>query len=61
MDMIYIVNYSVLLDIKLILLTVKTMFVKSATEGVDEERDERLSAKENEEKRRKETVNTIGE
>lgn len=56
MDMIYIANYSFLLDIKIILLTTKTMFVKSATEGLDEENDRMLSADEKEEKRRSETV-----
>ena len=60
MDMIYIVNYSFLLDIKLILLTVKTMFVKSATEGVDEERDVMLSTEEKEQKRRDYTIQKIG-
>ena len=59
MDMIYIINYSLLLDVKIILLTGKTMFVKSATEGVDEEKDKELLAEENEEKRREETVKNI--
>ena len=59
MDMIYIVNYSLLLDIKLILLTAKTMFVKSATEGIDEERDAMLSASEKETERRSETAQQI--
>lgn len=36
MDITYIENYSVWLDIKLILLTVKILFVKENTEGVDE-------------------------
>lgn len=61
MDMIYIVNYSFMLDIKIVLLTIKTMFVKSSTEGVDEERDMELSSAENEIKRREETLNNIGE
>ena len=60
MDMIYVVNYSFLLDIKLILLTIKTMFVKSATEGLDEERDAELSSEENERKRREETLRQLG-
>lgn len=60
MDMIYIINYSFLLDIKIILLTAKTMFIKSATEGLDEERDSILSSAENEEKRRMETVKKLG-
>ena len=35
LDMMYIENYSLLLDIKLILLTVKIMFSKDSTEGID--------------------------
>ena len=61
MDMIYILNFSILLDIKLILLTVKTMFMKSATEGVDEERDAILSSVLKEEKRREATMERIEE
>lgn len=61
MDMIYITNYSFLLDIKLILLTTKTMFVKSSTEGLDEEKDRVLSAEYKEEKRRTETVKLLDE
>lgn len=39
-DLIYIQKFSVILDIKLVLMTVKIMFVKDSTEGVDEEFDE---------------------
>ncbi|MCR4693665.1 MAG: sugar transferase [Firmicutes bacterium] len=60
MDMIYVVNYSFMLDIKIIFLTVKTMFVKSATEGIDEERDKMLVSEENEKKRREETLRQLG-
>ena len=35
-DLYYITHYSLLLDIKIILLTTKTMFLKSAAEGEDE-------------------------
>lgn len=35
-DIYYIANYSLLLDIKILLLTAKTMFLKSAAEGVDD-------------------------
>ena len=35
MDLMYIENYSILLDIKLILMTVQTMFKKESTEGFD--------------------------
>ena len=37
LDLFYIENYSLWLDIKLILMTVKTVLRKSATEGVGEE------------------------
>ena len=59
MDLIYITNYSFLLDIKLIILTTKTMFVKSATEGLNEENDKMLSSEEKEEQRRAETVKIL--
>ncbi|MBO5221128.1 MAG: exopolysaccharide biosynthesis polyprenyl glycosylphosphotransferase [Clostridia bacterium] len=36
LDLMYIQNYSLLLDIRLILLTVKIMFMKESTEGFDE-------------------------
>lgn len=61
MDVIYITNYSFLLDIKIILLTTKTMFVKSATEGLDEEKDKNLTSEDKEEKRRTETMKMLGE
>ena len=35
LDLIYITNYSLLMDIKIILLTVKVLFMKENTEGVD--------------------------
>lgn len=38
MDMMYIQNYSFLLDIELILMTLKIMFIKESTEGVVEEK-----------------------
>ena len=60
MDIIYIVNYSVLLDIKIILLTGKTMFVKSATEGFDEEKDTEMLSDEKEKARREETLQSFG-
>ena len=57
MDITYGTNYSILLDVKLILLTMKIMFMKSATEGVDEERDADLSAVERETRRRSSSKN----
>lgn len=38
MDMMYIQNYSFLLDIQLILMTLKIVFIKESTEGVEEEK-----------------------
>ena len=35
LDLIYIANYSILMDIKILLLTVKILFVRENTEGVD--------------------------
>ena len=35
LDLTYIANYSILMDIKIILLTFKILFVKENTEGVD--------------------------
>lgn len=52
MDITYGTTYSLLLDIKLILLTVRIMFTKSATEGVDEQRDADLAAEHREVRRR---------
>lgn len=36
MDLIYIENFSLLLDLKIMLMTVKTIFEKESTEGIDE-------------------------
>lgn len=36
LDLIYIENFSLLLDLKIIMMTVKTIFVKESTEGIDE-------------------------
>lgn len=36
MDLIYIQNFSLLLDLKIIFMTVKTIFEKESTEGIDE-------------------------
>lgn len=38
LDMMYIENYSILLDIKLILMTVKILFMKESTEGFTDEK-----------------------
>ena len=35
LDLMYIENYSILLDIKLILLTIRILFKKESTEGID--------------------------
>ena len=42
LDLYYIENYSVIDDIKLILLTLKIIFNKDATEGVKEDEEENI-------------------
>lgn len=59
MDIIYGTTYSFLLDIKIILLTAKIMFMKSATAGVDEELDVSLSSAEKESERRNSALSFI--
>lgn len=41
MDLIYIETYSVLLDIKLLILTLKILFMRESTEGVDNKKDKK--------------------
>lgn len=48
LDMIYAIKYSFWLDIKLVILTVRTMFIKESTEGVDEEFERVLNTPEKE-------------
>ena len=38
LDLMYIQNYSLLLDIKLLLMTVKIMFIKESTDGFDSDK-----------------------
>lgn len=45
LDLIYIQNYSLLLDIRLILMTIKIMFMKESTEGFTEERKKEIQEK----------------
>ena len=47
----YIENYSIVLDIKLMLLTLRIMFSKDSTEGIDKARER--------EKQRDELINEI--
>ena len=42
LDLMYIENYSVLLDLKLILMTVKVMFMKESTEGFTSSASEKM-------------------
>lgn len=56
MDMLYGATYSFALDIKIILLTVKIMFMKSATMGVDDALDLKLASPEREQERRKASI-----
>lgn len=46
LDLMYIQNYSILLDIKLILMTIKIIFMKESTEGFDEKRIHEIQSKE---------------
>ena len=45
LDLMYIQNYSLLLDIRLILMTVKIMFMKESTEGFTEENSKKINEK----------------
>ena len=45
LDLMYIQNYSFLLDIKLILMTVKIMFMKESTEGFTKENSKKINEK----------------
>ncbi len=45
LDLMYIQNYSFFLDIKLILMTVKIMFMKESTEGFTEEKSKKINKK----------------
>lgn len=45
LDLMYIQNYSLLLDIKLILMTIKIMFTKDSTEGFEEEDSKKITEK----------------
>ena len=46
LDLMYIQNYSILLDIKLILMTIKIIFMKESTEGFDEKQINEIQMKE---------------
>ncbi len=45
LDLMYIQKYSLLLDIKLLLMTVKIMFIKESTEGFSEEASKKIGEK----------------
>ena len=44
MDLIYIETYSLLLDIKLLILTIKVLFMRESTEGFDAKANENVRA-----------------
>lgn len=46
LDLMYIQNYSILLDLKLILMTVKIIFMKESTEGFDEKQISEIQSRE---------------
>lgn len=45
LDLIYIQNYSILLDLRLLLMTIKIMFMKESTEGFTEEQKKEIQEK----------------
>ncbi len=45
LDLMYIQNYSFFLDIRLILMTIKIMFIKESTEGFTEEKSKKITNK----------------
>ncbi len=45
LDLMYIQNYSILLDVKLILMTIKIMFMKESTEGFEVEKSQKINKK----------------
>ncbi|MBR4123161.1 MAG: sugar transferase, partial [Clostridia bacterium] len=49
LDLMYIQNYSFFLDIRLILMTVKIMFMKESTEGFTKENSKKIADKSQEE------------
>ncbi len=50
LDLMYIENYSLLLDLKLIVMTFKILFVKESTEGFDESANAKINSKGDQEK-----------
>ncbi len=50
LDLMYIQNYSLLLDIRLIFMTVKIMFMKESTEGFTKENSQKINEKSNQNK-----------
>ena len=46
LDMMYIENYSLMLDIKLIILTLRIIFSKDSTEGIDKAEENKRRARE---------------
>ena len=45
MDLIYVETYSLLLDLKLLILTIKVLFMKESTEGFNEKENEKVMQK----------------
>ena len=56
MDLIYIVNYSPLLDIQIILETIKVLFFEESTEGFSETQKEEITAVQREKKKSADVV-----
>lgn len=61
LDLIYIQNYSFILDLKLLMLTIKILFMKESTEGVDSPANQELRIQDIEIGRRASAANWISE
>ena len=61
LDLMYIENYSVLLDIKLILLTIRILFSKESTEGFEKQRENERLLQEMLKEIKKETDASVGQ
>lgn len=61
LDLMYAVNYSLLLDVKLILMTIRQVFIHSSAEGDDEEFEEEMNKTEREIARRGNRIHGDGQ
>ena len=45
MDLMYIVNYSIVMDLKILLMTIKVIFMKESTEGFGNNQKEEMNVR----------------